>query len=1308
MLRVFRPIYYGASHRSARASWSVSEGGVPSRADIRLGDVVVGTRVMQYDLGKIVDGNIQRTAVAKTPSYSLQTAVSNLRSKHELEPSRVPTILQDMAAKYPEYGHPASPDRLFLATYKHDTRFPSCSTCDQSSILPKSTRMPNHPKIHHGAIASGNQVMKDSLARDDIARKLDIICFEMETAGLMDVLSCLPIRGICDYADSHKSKEWQKYAAGTAAAYAKELIEILPANSEILDNADVANPPFQDALPNRRRLLLDSFKFEQIDSRKISIKTAHSKTCHWFLKDPQYLEWLDPQKHAQHHGFLWIRGKPGAGKSTIMKFIYLKTKRKKRHPHEVTASFFFHARGEYLEKSIPGMYRSLLLQLLEGYPDLQEVLDDTDLVPQGQLGCPQLNVLKDLFHNAVSNLGQRTFTCFIDALDECDEQQVMEMVRYFEELAESCASTGVQLRICFSSRHYPYIRIRHGIELTLEHQQGHSDDMTNYIQSNLRITSTAFVEELRPQMIEKAAGVFLWVVLVVDILNKENRRGRLALRKRLAEVPSGLSELFKDILRRDANNMEDLLLCILWILCAKRPLRPEEYYHALWSGLALKDLVDPEMPDVTASDSTECIESYVITSSKGLAEITKAKSSTVQFIHESVRDFLVKDRGLQELWPDLGFDWQSPGHERLKQCCSMYLNSGPMRTCFGNTGPKTQSNDFLEVSQHYPFLEYASQYVLYHSDAAAQAIPQAEFLSQTSTADWASTLNFFEKYKIRQYSSKANNPSIDIRGERYESPLFAALANGHKDAVAALLNLPLSICEGVETVQGFGSKTSFAGYKGRTPLTWAAQEGRIAILRSLLQKGINIDENDLQDYTPLMRASGAGHHAVVAFLIKEGVEVENSYAHKAMSLAFKNGHAATLKLLSKANVHWDPDPEGLQEALRTASARGNEEMVKFLIEEGVNVKIRPPIFAGDSALSLALENGHTATSRILFEANADSNLDPETLRIALRNASETGNEEMVKFLIMKEVEINAQNSSGNTALFLASRGGHLAIVKRLIESGAQIDPDAKRSNPKPALIEATKNGHVEVVRLLLERGANIETRDEDGRTPLSVALVHGPRTLASMLIEQGADVNAQDKGGKSPLHHVTGSEIPWAAQLLLRNDAIVDARDSSGRTPLLIACRDGKKAGQRLLIEQGADVNARDKEGNTPLFWACYFGEPQGEPLLLIEKGADVNAKTEQGKTPLHKVCESYWLGATEELVRVLIDKEADIHARDSEGSTPLHLAVIRRGHSVVKLLVERGARVDDRNRKGVTPESLAKKKGLQADDPVMLALKGL
>lgn len=84
--------------------------------------------------------------------------------------------------------------------------------------------------VHYGTIASGNQVIKDAAVRDKLSAELDgVLCFEMEAAGLMNSFPCLVIRGICDYADSHKDKRWQAYAAATAAACAKELLSVIPA-----------------------------------------------------------------------------------------------------------------------------------------------------------------------------------------------------------------------------------------------------------------------------------------------------------------------------------------------------------------------------------------------------------------------------------------------------------------------------------------------------------------------------------------------------------------------------------------------------------------------------------------------------------------------------------------------------------------------------------------------------------------------------------------------------------------------------------------------------------------------------------------------------------------------------------------------------------------------------------------------------------------------------------------------------------------------------------------------------------------------
>ncbi|KAK2056329.1 hypothetical protein LY76DRAFT_467626, partial [Colletotrichum caudatum] len=840
-------------------------GGAPSMtADVRLGDIVVGTRVMQYDLGKTVeDGQIRRTAVPKTPHQTFGSAISALRCKHELEPSLIPSILEEKLGKHHSYYRPALPDQLFAATYEHDASAPDCRRCDQSKLTLRRRRFSKDPSIHYGVIASGNQVMRSGTVRDDVARQLDAVCFEMEAAGLMDILPCLPIRGICDYSDSHKNEEWQRYAAATAAAYTTELLALLP-------NAHGHTRPFHqshtaddDSSDDRRRNLLDSLRFDNIESRKVGIKTAHAKTCQWFLSHPNYLAWLNPSQMKEHRGFLWIRGKPGAGKSTIMKFIYLRTKKTRKIPG-VIASFFFHARGEKLQKSVAGMYRSLILQLLEGYPDVQTVLDDPDIVPRAQSGCPSLNILKDIFATSVSRLGSRPFTCFVDALDECDEQQVRTMVQDLEELADESAENGHHFRICFSSRHYPYINIRHGICLILDGQPGHVSDLTNYVASRLHIKDPKLIDELQGQILEKAAGVFLWVILVVDILNKENGRGRLALNKRLKDIPDQLSELFKDILRRDNQNMDQLLLCVLWILLAKRPLRPREFYHALWSGLSPQGLVDDELPDVDSLDSSDTITSCVISYSKGLAEVTKSNQPTVQFIHESVRDFLVKDKGLQELWPDVGYDWECKGHDRLKQCCYAYMNYYVAPGSLSVRSPAAYSKDDDEDVEIFPFLEYASQHILSHSDDAELAVSQETFLSDFPLSAWIPIYNQFERYQVRRYSPQAklayiladiglarlirtiSEDEIHARHseERYIYPFFAAAANGHKDALAAILGLDSHIYNGGDITEGLSHRRDVTALKKHTPLTWAAQAGRKDIVRLLVQKGANVNEKN--------------------------------------------------------------------------------------------------------------------------------------------------------------------------------------------------------------------------------------------------------------------------------------------------------------------------------------------------------------------------------------------------------------------------------------------------------------------------------
>ncbi|XRM42688.1 hypothetical protein ABZX51_005899 [Aspergillus tubingensis] len=231
-----------ATFKSIRFSLLVGiGGGVPGGdTDIRLGDVVVskpsGTLggVIQYDYGKTcADGKFHITGALNKPPQALLTMVARMSAEYMVNGCRLSGYLADMAKKYPRmqgFTHPSQEeDRLFGADYDHPKAALTCKACDPSKCIPRRPRTNDTPVVHYGLIASGDQVMKHGLTRDRLAQESGIICFEMEAAGLMDNFPCLVIRGICDYADSHKNKAWQNYAAAVAAAYAKDLLVMTPA-----------------------------------------------------------------------------------------------------------------------------------------------------------------------------------------------------------------------------------------------------------------------------------------------------------------------------------------------------------------------------------------------------------------------------------------------------------------------------------------------------------------------------------------------------------------------------------------------------------------------------------------------------------------------------------------------------------------------------------------------------------------------------------------------------------------------------------------------------------------------------------------------------------------------------------------------------------------------------------------------------------------------------------------------------------------------------------------------------------------------
>lgn len=228
-------------------------GGVPTKNDVRLGDIVIGKPgtisggVTQYDFGKSLQGGVFiRTGSLNAPPQVLLGALSTFQANHILANKKLAQYLSEIPEEdKPTFAHPGvDEDQLFEADYVH-VGGETCKNCSKTKH--RDPRSSSHPVIHYGNIGSANLVVKDSAYRDRLASEYDVLCVEMESAGLMNNFPCLVIRGICDYADSHKNKKWQPYAAAAAAACAKEFLSIIP--SEAVANTAVIPTPVPTPVP---------------------------------------------------------------------------------------------------------------------------------------------------------------------------------------------------------------------------------------------------------------------------------------------------------------------------------------------------------------------------------------------------------------------------------------------------------------------------------------------------------------------------------------------------------------------------------------------------------------------------------------------------------------------------------------------------------------------------------------------------------------------------------------------------------------------------------------------------------------------------------------------------------------------------------------------------------------------------------------------------------------------------------------------------------------------------------------------------
>ncbi|GMG38728.1 unnamed protein product [Aspergillus oryzae] len=230
----------------------------PTKEEVFLGDVIISDAVIEYDFGRQYRGGFMRkTGVRDTlgrPNREIQSLLAGLQPQQSRRDFQAKMLqhLRVIQAAQPYWRQPSSADDvLYEASYQHkhygsgsphlcscldDTSDEVCpEALDASCILlgcaqdqihrRRGCRENTSPTIQIGTVASADTVMKSGEHRDNLVKSEGVIGFEMEGAGVWNNISCVIIKGVCDYADSHKNKAWQAYAAATGAATAKAFLE---------------------------------------------------------------------------------------------------------------------------------------------------------------------------------------------------------------------------------------------------------------------------------------------------------------------------------------------------------------------------------------------------------------------------------------------------------------------------------------------------------------------------------------------------------------------------------------------------------------------------------------------------------------------------------------------------------------------------------------------------------------------------------------------------------------------------------------------------------------------------------------------------------------------------------------------------------------------------------------------------------------------------------------------------------------------------------------------------------------------------
>ncbi|XP_043826601.1 ankyrin repeat domain-containing protein 17 isoform X7 [Dromiciops gliroides] len=633
----------------------------------------------------------------------------------------------------------------------------------------------------------------------------------------------------------------------------------------------------------------------------------------------------------------------------------------------------------------------------------------------------------------------------------------------------------------------------------------------------------------------------------------------------------------------------------------------------------------------------------------------------------------------------------------------------------------------------------------------------------------------------------AMHANVEDRGIKGDiTPLMAAANGGHVKIVKLLL--------------AHGADVNAQSSTGNTALTYACAGGYVDVVKVLLESGASIEDHNENGHTPLMEAGSAGHVEVARLLLENGAGINthsNEFKESALTLACYKGHLEMVRFLLEAGADQEHKTDEMHTALMEACMDGHVEVARLLLDSGAQVNM--PADSFESPLTLAACGGHVELAALLIERGANLEEVNDEGYTPLMEAAREGHEEMVALLLGQGANINAQTEeTQETALTLACCGGFLEVADFLIKAGADIElgcstplmeaaqeghlelvkyllaaganVHATTATGDTALTYACENGHTDVADVLLQAGADLEHESEGGRTPLMKAARAGHVCTVQFLISKGANVNRTTANNDHTVLSLAcaGGHLA-VVELLLAHGADPTHRLKDGSTMLIEAAKGGHTSVVCYLLDYpnnllsapppdvtqltppshdlnraprvpvqalpmvvppqepdkppatvAATLPIRSKAvsgrasamSNTPTHSiSASISQPQTptpspiispSAMLPIYPAIDIDAQTESNHdTALTLAC----AGGHEELVQTLLERGASIEHRDKKGFTPLILAATAGHVGVVEILLDNGADIEAQSeRTKDTPLSLACSGGRQEVVELLLA----